>query len=352
MEQERIMANDKEWKDKISNHAQLGGIELSTLEDGHGRGCRIAWINTGSGLRFKVVLDRGMDIADAFYNEHSLAWISHLGITAPNPCTVAGVNWLHSFGGGFLSTCGLTHVGPPEKDENGERGLHDRIGNIPISLISISQPDFKSDNPVMSISGKALQSSAVGGPHLELKRTIIALLGTSSFKIIDEITNAGNVPAPHMLLYHFNLGWPLIDDGTDIIWKGKWQSLGGKNNDFTFNENNFPALKKCRSTIPEHMGIGESVGCVELEADADGMCECGISNSQLGLKVLFRFPQKKLPYLTNWQHFGKNEYVTGVEPCTNPPIGQIAAQKNKTLNYIQPEETKVYEIEIKVISTF
>lgn len=344
------MVNNQKWKDKISNSAQLGGIELSTLEDGQGRGCRVAWVNTGSGLRFKVVLDRGMDIADAFYNEHSLAWISHLGVTVPNPYST-GVNWLNSFGGGFLSTCGLTHIGPPEKDESGERGLHDRIGNIPASLISISQPDLKSNSPAMSISGKALQSLAVGGPHLELKRTISAQLGAASFKIMDEVSNVGNVAAPHMLLYHFNLGWPLIDEGTEIIWKGKWHSRGGKNNDFIFNENNFPSLKKCSSTIPEHLGKGESVGFIELESEADGMCECGVNNRQLGLKVMMRFPQKLLPCLTNWQHFGKHEYVMGIEPGTHPPIGQMAALKNKTLTYLQPEETRIYEIEIKLLST-
>ena len=135
--------------------------------------------------------------------------------------------------------------GPPEKDENGERGLHDRIGNIPASLMSITQPDLRSDCPVMSITGKIVQSVAVVGPHLELKRTISAKLGSSGFKITDEVTNLGNTPAPHMLLYHFNFGWPLVDEGTDIIWKGKWQSRGGKDNDFIFNESNFPNLKKC-----------------------------------------------------------------------------------------------------------
>jgi hypothetical protein len=69
--------NQAAWHNKISNTARLGGIESSVLDNGAGRGTRIAWFNTGSGLRFKVVIDRAMDIADAFYNEHSLAWISH-----------------------------------------------------------------------------------------------------------------------------------------------------------------------------------------------------------------------------------------------------------------------------------
>ena len=105
---------DQSWTNKISNTAQLGGIETSVLDNGPGRGTRIAWFNTGSGLRFKVVLDRAMDIADTFYNQHSIAWLSHAGITAPQPFSNRGLDWLRTFGGGLLTTCGLSHVGGPE----------------------------------------------------------------------------------------------------------------------------------------------------------------------------------------------------------------------------------------------
>jgi len=108
---------DQLWKNKISNHVQLGGIETSVIDNGPGKGVRIAWINTGTGLRYKVVIDRAMDIADAFYNQHSLAWISHTGIKLPEPSFNHGLEWLGTFGGGLLVTCGLTHAGGPEKDE-------------------------------------------------------------------------------------------------------------------------------------------------------------------------------------------------------------------------------------------
>ena len=38
----------KTWTDKISNPAQLGGIETAVMDDGRGRGTRIAWVNTGT----------------------------------------------------------------------------------------------------------------------------------------------------------------------------------------------------------------------------------------------------------------------------------------------------------------
>src|SRR5690625_1160180 len=159
------------WRDKVSNYKQLGGIETAVLDNGRGAGTRIAWIDTGGGLRFKVVTDRGMDIADAFYNRYSLAWLSHLGVTPPNPAAVQGATWLNSFGGGLLTTCGLTHVGGPEEDEHGIRGQHDRISHIPASIESINQPDLSAGDPEMSLTGRMIQSTTFG-PHQELKRTI------------------------------------------------------------------------------------------------------------------------------------------------------------------------------------
>lgn len=100
------------YEDKISNPCQVGGIELSELCGGPGDGVRIAWFNTGSGLRFKVVIDRGMDIADAFMNQFGLAWISRLGVAAPDIYARSGNSWLYGLGGGLLVTCGLDHVGP------------------------------------------------------------------------------------------------------------------------------------------------------------------------------------------------------------------------------------------------
>ncbi len=39
------------WTGKVSNRAQPGGIETAVLDNGVGWGVRIAWINTGTGLR-------------------------------------------------------------------------------------------------------------------------------------------------------------------------------------------------------------------------------------------------------------------------------------------------------------
>ncbi len=337
----------KPWINKVSNPAQLGGIETSILDNGAGRGTRIAWINTGTGLRFKVVLDRSMDIAEAFYNRHSLAWLSHGGITAPEPAINRGIDWLRTFGGGLLTTCGLTHVGGPEQDTFGERGLHGSISNIPAEVESIIQPDPRSGQLNMSITGQ-MRESRVFGPSLELKRTISAVLGQPSIRIQDTVTNRANTPAPHMLLYHFNFGWPLVDEGTRLLWKGEWQAREGGINGAIFREGY--DFKTCPATLDTHSGTGEAVAFINPAPNEMGQCTAGLFNEQLGLAVTLRFQKEQLPWLTNWQHWGEGDYVTGIEPGTHPPIGQAKARAEGSLLFLEPGESRSYEVNLDVLT--
>ena len=329
------------WKDKISNYQQLGGIETSCLDNGPGKGVRIAWFNTGSGLRYKVVIDRGMDIADAFFNACSLAWISHAGVVAPQPFSNKGIDWLRTFAGGLLTTCGLSHIGVPESEENVSRGLHGNYSNIPAEIISVQQPDPINGKLEMSITG-IIRETTTFGPSLELKRTISGKLGQATINIHDEVTNIGNTPAPHMLLYHINCGYPLIDEETVVVWQGKWQSPGNR----IFNPSN--DFKKCPAPMDEHAGSGEDVAFITPKSDPDGNCICGFVNQHLGIGLSIKFNNNQLPWLINWQHWGKGEYVTALEPATNPPIGQGQARKEGKLIYLATKEKREYNLEITV----
>lgn len=335
------------WPGKVINHQQLGGIETAVLDNGHGRGVRIAWVNTGSGLRYKVVIDRGLDIADAFYNQHSLCWLSHTGITFPRPDCDHNFEWLSTFGGGLLTTCGLSHIGGPENDEYGQRGLHGRVSNLPALLESVIQPDLAAGNLDMSITA-VMKESRVFGPNLELRRTISSTLGSHQIRIRDTVTNYGDTSSPHMMLYHCNFGWPLVDEGTQIVWKGSCKSRGSKMDNEIFDEK--VNYKICQKPLDAHRGGGEACSFIDVDADAKGICKIGLYNSRLGFAVAMEYSKKQLPWLTNWQRWGYGEYVTGLEPGTNPPIGQRKAREQNQLIHLEPGESRSYELRISVLT--
>lgn len=329
--------------DKICNPAQYGGIETAILDNGAGRGVRIAWINTGSGLRYKVVIDRGLDIADAFYNQYGLAWISRAGIRPPEQAAMVGLEWLRNWGGGLVTTCGIANMGSPDGDETGERGLHGRISNIATEIVSIHQPDPALGKNDFSISG-IVRESRVFGPHLELERTISGTLGEPVIRIQDSITNRGNTPVPHMFLYHCNMGWPLIDEGTRLEWAGKWESRGSALDNAIFHDGG--TYRVCPGPLDEHQGVGEACAFIEPEADPTGFCTCSAVNQTIGLSLEIRFRKEQLPWLINWQHWGRGEYVTGLEPGTNRTLGLNQARADGSLIILQPGENRRYDLQI------
>ncbi len=286
-----------------------------------------------------------MDIADAFYNQHSLAWLSHIGITNKT-FPDKGTDWLKTFGGGLLTTCGLDHVGGLETDEFGERGIHGSISSLPDEIESIIQPDPLSGKMEMSITGRMKQGRVLSN-QLELKRTISSVIGQAAIRIHDEVINLGNTVSPHMLLYHCNFGWPLADEGTEIIWVGDWKSPEKDTDNKIFKKGYH--FHTCPQPLKAHEGSGEEVAFINVTPSSEGKCVCGLYNQNLGVAVVLKYQKKQLPWLTNWQHWGKGEYVTGLEPGTNPPIGQAKARTQQTLTFLDPGEMREYDLEIEVL---
>jgi mannitol-1-phosphate 5-dehydrogenase len=74
--------NKKELLKHIGSVEQIGGVRDFTFNDGKAKGVRAIEVNTGS-LRFTVLPDRCMDIAQAEYKGTAISWISKTGITSP-----------------------------------------------------------------------------------------------------------------------------------------------------------------------------------------------------------------------------------------------------------------------------
>ena len=214
-------------------------------------------------------------------------------------------------------------------------------------LESIVQPDPVAGKLEMSITA-VVRQSRLFGPNLELKRTISSTLGRPVIRVHDVVTNLGNTKSPHMMLYHCNYGWPLVDEGTQIVWKGKCVSRGMDMDNAIFNRRH--DFRKCCKPLSSHKGGGEACGFIDVTANRNGSCTIGLYNQNLNLAVTMRYNKKQLPSLTNWQHWGAGEYVTALEPGTNPPIGQGKARKQKGLIYIAPGKSRTYDLQITVLT--
>lgn len=204
-----------ELMERVGDISQLGGIRTVTLNDGNENGVRAVEVRTGTGFRFTVLLDRGMDISEADYAGRSLCWRSCAGDVAPAFFEPEGIGWLRGFFGGLLTTCGLTYVGPPGMDEGEALGLHGRVSYIPARNVSTGG-EWKGDEYSMWVQGRVSEVSALA-PRVTLNRRISTKLGANYLTIEDTIENEGHAPCPFMMLYHFNFGFPLLSADTVLL---------------------------------------------------------------------------------------------------------------------------------------
>jgi hypothetical protein len=151
-----------------------------------------------------------------------------------------------------------------------------------------------------------------------------------------------------MMLYHCNYGWPLVDDGALIVWKGRCSSRGMDMDNAIFNGSG--DYRRCRKPRDSHRGGGEACGFIDVAADKKGVCTVGICNRKLGVALVLKYNKRQLPWLSNWQHWGPGEYVTALEPGTNPPIGQSKAREQKKLIHIEPGKSRSYDLEMSVLA--
>jgi Domain of unknown function (DUF4432) len=199
----------------IGDISQLAGVKKIEFKDGRAKGVEAYEVRTGAGLNYTILADRCLDIAWAEFKGIPFGYISNNGVVAPCFFEPQKDNYFRSFIGGFLSTCGLTYLGAPGIDDGEELSLHGRIGNTPAEEVSVAT-HWDDENPYIVISGKVRETKFFG-ENLVLQREIKSYLGANKIQICDRILNEGFRRQPLMVLYHFNYGFPLLQEGAELI---------------------------------------------------------------------------------------------------------------------------------------
>lgn len=318
----------------VENHSvdlrQFIGMRESTLPNG----MRAIDAYNSSGLTFTILPDRGMDIYSAFYNGMPLTWINR---GAPFPPD-GGEQWLRQFNGGLLTTCGLTHVGPPETDDTtGEfRDIHGHYTRLRAYDTSI-RASWTASNYEMKLTAE-LSQSKLHGEQLAVTRRYNWKLGEPRINIVDFVTNHSDQPMPLMILYHFNMGYPIIRKGTELAVASDVYSRD-------------EIAKKGVSTWHIYdeavSGYKEQVFFHHVKNDPTGRAHAALINDDFGLK--FSWKTDTLPYLTQWKNTRKNMYVNGIEPGNCVPEGQNQARKSGRLVMLKPDEMITFSLTVEVL---
>ncbi len=297
--------------------------------DGPAAGTRAYEVRSGGGLRVVFLADRALDPLLLEYQGMPLSWQSANGVVAHDH------NFLDSFFGGLMTTCGLANFGPPGADHWGRFEQHGRINHIAAENISARLCD---DGSAFEISGE-VRESRLFGESLVLKRRWSIAVGGDSMEVRDIVTNEGGTAWPHMMLYHCNAGFPLLADGTRLHLSHSGmrardaQAEEGLQNwnkggppDPSFEEQVF---------VHDMRAIGDQDNAVALIENSD------VNGKPLALAIFFGVGS--LPNAMTWRMLGYGTYVMAVEPANCAAIqGRSFARKHKMLQILEPGETVSY----------
>lgn len=316
----------------VGTVAQVGGVRRVRLLEGVEEGVEVIELHTGGGLDLEILPTRGLDLGAARFYGSPLCWLSGVGFAHPGLIeTSPQEGFLRAFGGGLMTTAGLSNVGSPNTDENWEYRQHGRASSTPAFEVA-AWGEWQGDDYVMTVRGKT-REAVLYGDKLEKTRSIRAKLGEARIELEDIVENIGPRSAALMILYHFNLGWPLVAPGSRFVAPSRKQALIiGQNVDWQRIPE--PESEYATGVIEHHM-----------EADQDGRIHVCVESATMALEIVY---DAALNRFSQWIQFGSGDYVLGLEPGNVGVMGRGAERAAGTLPMLEPGETRTFRLAVTV----
>ncbi|MDR6552236.1 aldose 1-epimerase family protein [Paenibacillus qinlingensis] len=335
----------RELEARVGRIEQVGGIRRFQLSEGTEAGTEQIQVRTGAGLCYYVSASRGLDISLAEYAGVPLSWQSPNGDVHPAYFDARGVEWLRTAAGGLLMTCGLTQVGSPCEDEGEACGQHGRIHHLPARQVS-AEGNWHGDDYEMRIRG-VVEESSIFGHQLCLTREICSRLGDNRIVIRDRVENRGFKPSPHMMLYHFNFGFPLMDEHTTISFpngqvRARESELPLEGYD-TFQEPGVNYRERVYYHTPDMAGRQDGKASVVIRNP-----NFPLNAGNPGIEVALTWSADTLPRLVQWKMPGAGTYVLGIEPANCWVEGRAAERERGSLVTLEPGESVRYELALEI----
>ena len=321
---------DENMNPYIGHEHQISGVEEHRLVGGKGDGMRLFEITNGKGLEMTVSPDRNGDISRLRFQGINMSYLSPCGYVAPAYYDRTESNWLKSFTAGYLTTCGLQAVGSPCVDEGEVLPLHGSIANQPAE-----HAYWEEDEKEIRIH-TTTKDEVIFGRKLTLRRTIAVSKEENRFSIEDEIENTGDQTEPLEILYHMNMGYPLLDEDSVITIPSA--EVLPRDDHAAEDIANWMHMEKPQAGYQER--------CYYHECKEEG--RASICQPKLGIGLEIQFDPKELDCFTEWKMMGIRDYVLGLECGNCYPDGRDVMRKEGRLKFLEPGETLAYHVKVRL----
>jgi hypothetical protein len=322
---------------------QGGRFRIDWSSWGDGKACGMKCLSIDTGRTVATLLpSRGMGLWKCWAGPHELGWQSPVrGPVHPALVPIgdpSGIGWLEGFDE-LLVRCGLLSNGAPELDASGvvRYPVHGRIANLPAHALRI---EVHPELGVMDVIGKVAEARFLIY-SLELESRIRFYADRNWIEITDTVTNTLTTPGSMQLLYHINLGQPMLQSGSRIV--AALESVAPRDARAAEGSDDWNACQGPES------GYSEQVYFAKPYADEQYWSEAMLTNSDGSLGYSVHFDTRTLPYVNFWKNTAAVEdgYVLGIEPSTGFPNTRSFEEHHGRLVRLQGGESRVFRLRLQ-----
>lgn len=310
---------------RVGSVQQLACIRPMAYTEGRCAGLRAYEVKNGP-LEYKVLADKCLDVGELSYRGINFSFLSKPGLQGRNHYDTRGQEALRSIMGGMFFTAGLENICAPCTVDGTEYPMHGRIRTTPAEHLSAGAA-WEGEDYVLRISGE-MREGELFGENLVLRRSLETVLGQKSLTLTDEIENQGFRDEPLMLLYHINIGYPLLDEGTRLL--APTRSVTPRDQAASGHEDRWNLMDPPRDNEPEYVFIHD------LAWDSKGNGVVCVVNDRLKLGLKIQFTGEHLPYFMEWKSTASGDYVLGLEPANSSVYGRPYHEAEGSLHRLSP----------------
>ena len=313
---EQVVDLSQPLGDSATRAQSAGGtfaVQQYRFTSGKREGVELVVVDSGK-VRAAISPTRGMSLWKANIDGLDCSWRSPIeGPIHPHYVPLAepnGLGWLDGFDE-LLVRCGLQSFGAPDFNDKGQLKypLHGRIGNQPAVNWSVH---LDADHSLLEVRGEVHEARFLQF-NLRLSVSYRFSFGQPTIDIVDTVRNASDSPTTMQMLYHINVGSPLLDGGATMHSAAK--RIVARDQHAADDLATWPTY------LPPTPGYAEQVYFSSPTPAASGWATTLLASKDRNRGFAVHYKPTTLPYFSQWKNtVGQADgYVTGLEPGTGFP---------------------------------
>ena len=271
---------------KVNTLSQIASLRRYTITEGSAKGLDFIDIDNGN-IRFLLNVSKALDITQLYHKGVNMSFLSKNALTARE------IGFSNRFEGGMLYTCGFDNIGG--------RDGYETHGTFHNSTAEVVRAECTADEIIVVAN---IRNAELFGKNLLIRREITTKIGSDTINLCDQLINESYRDEEYCVLYHFNVGYPMLDNGGKVI--ADIEEIKPRN---AWAEENISTALLIEEDVPNKE---ETCYFIKLKEP-----KVAYVNEKLNRELSISYSNDTLPCFTLWKSMASGDYALGLEPCTS-----------------------------------